>query len=133
MTSGPTFGSASINVVVQNIQQLEGDRTDLIPTFPAWVIAGVSVSHILDEVDVSPALWVDEGVVLIHITPKEGTRAGVAYQVIALIGDEVHGPEIVKWNPNQIRRKSSKTIEFKATITPPTRIVVNVIRGGNNE
>ena len=107
MTSGPTFGSPTLNVVVQNIHQLEGDSTEPILT---WVIAGASVSHILDEVDVAPAMWLDEGVVLIHITPKEGTRPGVAYQVIALIGDEVHGPEIVKWNPKQIRRRKSKTV-----------------------
>ncbi len=127
MTSGPTFGSPSLNVVIQNIAQLhDGDGGS---GAPSWVIVGASVAFIVEEVDVSPAILIERGRVRISITPTEDTKPDVEYQVIALMGDDVVGPVIIQWTKNDIKKLRVRNVEFQHRIKPPTKIVVNVIRG----
>ncbi len=127
MTSGPTFGSPSINVVIQNTAQLHDEEE--ASTIPTWVIVGASVAFIMKEVDVSPAILIERNRVRISITPTKDTKPGVEYQVIALIGDDVVGPEIIQWTKNDIKKRRVRIVEFAHKIKPPTKIIVNVIRG----
>lgn len=127
MTSGPTFGSPSINVVVQNINQIiTVAESSIVPT---WVIVGASIAFIVEEVDVSPAILIERNRVRISITPTQDTKPGVEYQVIALMGDDVVGPEIIQWTKNDIKKRRVRIVEFAHKIKPPTKIIVNVIRG----
>jgi hypothetical protein len=124
MTPGPTFGSPSIKVVVENIGEMS-QREQLIPE---WVIAGVSVALYVDEVDVSPAIITGADKIRFNITPRESTKIAIEYSVIVVAGDEILGPKTIRWNRPQKEARRVKVVEFTHSVKPPLKIVSNVIR-----
>lgn len=73
MTSGPRYGVPAVRVLAEA-------RASAVPV---WIIAGVSISQIRSEVDVSPVRVVGRRAVAVTLIPNEDTVADVRYVTFA--------------------------------------------------